>query len=299
LSSTYPHSTRSLLVEGAALLAATGGPSRLEAELLLAQAADCARTQLIAWPDEPVPSAVAETFRALVERRREGEPMAYIRGHQEFWSLELAVSRDTLIPRPETELLVELVLARLPPSPPLLVADAGTGCGAVAAALARERPAWTLVAIERSEAAARVARANLQRYAPENAWLLIGDWLTTVAPASLDALVSNPPYVPAADPHLAQGDLRFEPSAALRGGPDGLDAIRHLAREGASRIRAGGLLAIEHGYDQGARVRAILAVEGYVRIETHHDLAGQERVTLAGVAPPSRIAQAGNGSLQP
>jgi release factor glutamine methyltransferase len=259
---------------------------RLEAELLLADATGLPREQLIAWPERNIDPAAAERYRDLVSRRRRGEPIAYLRGRQSFWSLELAVSPDTLIPRPETELLVEIALERLPAELPLVVLDAGTGSGAIAAALAHERPAWTLVATEQSARAVRVAHGNLRRYAPRNAHLVLCDWLRAVAPRSLDALLSNPPYVAEGDPHLSEGDLPWEPRGALVAGPDGLDAIRRLAPEAAICLRRGGLLALEHGYDQGAAVRAIFARHGYSGIETRRDLAGHERVTL-GVAPES------------
>lgn len=259
---------------------------RLEAELLLAEATGLPRERLVAWPEREIEPAVAERYRDLVSRRRRGEPIAYLRGRQSFWSLELAVSPDTLIPRPETELLVEIALERLPAERPLIVLDAGTGSGAIAAALAHERPAWTLVATEQSAGAAHVAHGNVQHCAPRNAHLVLCDWLRAVAPRSLDALLSNPPYVAEGDAHLSEGDLPWEPRGALVAGPDGLDAIRRLAPEGAICLRRGGLLALEHGYDQGAAVRAIFARHGYSGIETRRDLAGHERVTL-GLAPES------------
>ena len=253
---------------------------RLEGELLLAEATGLTREQLIAWPErEPDPVAAAR-FRDLVARRRRGEPIAYLRRRQAFWGLEFAVSPETLIPRPETELLVELALARLPAEVPLVVLDAGTGSGAIAAALAHERPAWGLIATERSAGAARVARDNLRRYAPGNAHLVRGDWLAAISPSSLDALISNPPYVVEGDPHLGEGDLPWEPPSALVAGGDGLDAIRRLAAEARTCLRPGGLLALEHGYDQGPAVRDILARHGYSAIETRRDLVGHERVTL-------------------
>lgn len=280
-----PETLGSMLREAAETLAGLGQAApRLEAELLLAEATGLAREQLIAWPERVIAPADAERYRDLVARRRRGEPIAYLRGRQAFWTLELAVSPDTLIPRPETELLVEVALERLPAGRPLVVLDAGTGSGAIAAALARERPAWTLIATERSAGAARVARENLRRYAPANTHVVRCDWLAAIAPGSLDALVSNPPYVAAGDRHLGEGDLPWEPRAALVAGADGLDAIRRLAAEGRSALRPGGLLALEHGYDQGPAVRDLLARHGYDAIATRPDLAGLERVTL-GLAP--------------
>jgi release factor glutamine methyltransferase len=194
--------------------------------------------------------------------------------------MELRVTRATLIPRPDTELLVELALERLPADAPLLVLDAGSGSGAIAAALARERPAWTLIATDRSTRAAPVARDNLQRYARANAGVVICDWLAPIADRSLHALVANPPYIPDADPHLDLGDLPYEPHSALAAGPDGLDAVRILSAQAASRLRPSGLVALEHGFDQGPAVRAILALHGFEDIATRRDLAGHERVTM-------------------
>jgi release factor glutamine methyltransferase len=226
-----------------------------------------------------VPAEALSRFDALLARRLAGEPIAYIRGRQAFWTLELKVTGDTLIPRPETELLVETALEVLPADAPLLVADAGTGSGAIAAALARERPAWTLIAIERQAGAATVAAENLRRCAPDNTRLLRADWLAPIAAGTLDAIVSNPPYIPETDPHLGQGDLVFEPRVALAAGPDGLTAIRRLADEAAECLRPGGWLLLEHGFDQDNAVRAILAEQGFRRAATRADLAGLPRVT--------------------
>ena len=257
---------------------------RLEAELLLCDATGFDRTRLIAWPETAIPDAEMARFQAMVARRLVGEPIAYIRGRQAFWTLELQVTRQTLIPRPETELLVELTLERLPADAPLLVLDAGSGNGAIAAALACERPVWTLVATDRSAAAALVARENLRRCTPGNTRVVNCDWLAPFAERSLHALVSNPPYIPEADPHLDRGDLPYEPRSALAAGPDGLDAIRALTAQAISRLRPGGLVALEHGFDQGAAVRSILAQRGITDTATHRDLAGHGRATT-GLLP--------------
>jgi release factor glutamine methyltransferase len=275
-----------LAAAGARLTGLPDGSPRLEAELLLGEATGLSRTRILTWPDTPLTSDALRRLAGLVERRRGGEPIAYILGRQGFWTLDLEVTPDTLIPRPETELLVELALARLPARAPLTVADLGTGSGAIAAALAAERPAWTLIALDRSPAAIAVARANARRLALPNLLPLVGHWFCPLALGSLDAVVSNPPYVAASDPHLGRGDLRFEPHAALASGPDGLDAIRHIAAEAQRHLRPGGLLALEHGYDQGAAVRAILGSAGWLGIETRRDLAGHERVTLASPIRP-------------
>jgi release factor glutamine methyltransferase len=176
--------------------------------------------------------------------------------------------------------LVEIALARLPADAPLLVADLGTGSGAIAAALASERPVWTLIAADRSIAALDVACTTARRLQLTHLCPLAGFWLAPFAPASLDAVLSNPPYVRADDPHLTRGDLRYEPRSALVAGPDGLDAIRRIAAAAPDRLKPGGLIALEHGCDQGAAVRDLLAQAGLTGAQTVHDLAGHERVTL-------------------
>ncbi len=269
----------------ARLVGLADGSPRLEAELLLGEVTGFDRARLLAWPDAALDTAARRRLDGLVERRSLGEPIAYILARQGFWTLDLVVTPDTLIPRPETELLVELALARLPAEAPLLIADLGTGSGAIAAALAAERPAWTLIATDRSLAALGVASANARRLGLANLHPLAGDWLAALAPGALDAIISNPPYIPAGDPHLDRGDLRREPASALAAGPDGLEAIRRIAATAAAHLRPGGLLALEHGYDQGGLVRGLLAEAGLTRIETLRDLAGHERTSLAWREP--------------
>ena len=263
-----------------ALEALPESSARLEAELLLAEATGWTRTSLLAWPERVLDPAGAERFAALLARRLAGEPIAYIRGRQGFWTLELRVTPDTLIPRPETELLVEIALDRLDARRLLRVADLGTGSGAIAAALASERPGWHLIATDRSAPALAVARDNFRLLDLERIGCLRMDWLTALASDSLDAILSNPPYVAGQDPHLDRGDPRFEPRSALTPGGDGLDAIRAIAADAGRCLCSGGLLAVEHGFDQGAPVRRILANAGLHAIETHRDLAGLDRVTL-------------------
>jgi release factor glutamine methyltransferase len=266
------------------LAVVTRASRRLEAELLLCEATGLERTRLLAWPNTQIGEKDLQHFWTLVQRRLAGEPIAYIRGHQPFWTLDLRVTPDTLIPRPETELLVALTLDRLPADAALRVLDAGCGSGAIAAVLASERPAWTLIATDRSMPAARVARQNLCRYALNNAEVVNCNWLAPFAERSLHAIVGNPPYVPDADPHLDQGDLPWEPRSALAAGPDGLDAIRALSAQGAARLRHAGFIALEHGFDQGPAVGAILVGQGFQGIRTHRDLSGWERVTTGLLA---------------
>lgn len=254
---------------------------QLEAELLLMEATGWPRTRLIAWPEQHLDTTACTAFRRLVARRRTGEPLAYIRGRQAFWDLELRVTPDTLIPRPETELLVEIALAEAGAESRRRVADLGTGSGPIAAALAQERPHWLVVAVERSAAALAVARSNFTELRLSNCLAVRGDWLVPLAARSLDLILANPPYVPVGDPHLTRGDLRFEPRGALASGTEGLDAIRAIARQTQRCLRPGGLLAVEHGFDQGPSVRRLFAELGLLAPETRQDLAGLERVTMA------------------
>jgi release factor glutamine methyltransferase len=263
------------------LMQAGQAAARMEAELLLCAAALIPRTTLYAWPERRLDAAQTNRLRALLQRRLGGEPMAYILGHRAFHAVDLVTAPGALIPRPETELLVDWALQALPADAPLRCADLGTGTGAIAIALAAARPAWTLLAVEREPAALAVARQNLARSAHANVALLRGDWLSAFAPASLEAVISNPPYVCAGDPHLRRGDLRFEPAQALAGGRDGLDPIRRIVAQAMTALRPGGLLLLEHGWQQGAAVRALLQRRRWCAIVTHRDLAGLERATGA------------------
>ncbi|MBK1645161.1 protein-(glutamine-N5) methyltransferase, release factor-specific [Thiocapsa imhoffii] len=260
----------------------------LEACRLLSEATGWAQTRLLAWPDQCLEPRARAAFVALLTRRLQGEPIAYLLGRQGFWTLELRVTPATLIPRPETEHLVETTLAELPADAPLCVADLGTGSGAVALALASERAHWQLIATDRSSAALAVARSNCQRLGLTQVALVQGDWLRPFANQSLDALVSNPPYIPAQDPHLTQGDLRFEPPLALTPGGDGLDAYRAMLQDAGRCLRPAGLIALEHGADQARPVRQLLAAAGFRAVTTHADLAGHARITCARQPARSR-----------
>lgn len=235
------HSVSGALARARAALAAAGCEDpRLEAELLLREALGCSRAWIIAHGDDPVAPDAARRLDGLVARRAGGEPVAHIRGRREFWSMDLAVTAQVLVPRPDTELLVERALAHLAPDAAARMCDAGTGSGAVAIAVARERPRVTVVASDASRAALRVAASNAARHAPGRVALLAADWLAPLAAGAFDLVASNPPYVASGDPHLERGDLRFEPRAALDGGTDGLDAIRTLTRTAPTHLRPGG-----------------------------------------------------------
>ncbi len=271
------NSIRDLLADATKRLRANSETPEIDAQALLARALGRDRSWLFAWP-ELVPDAdTREAFAALLARREHGEPVAYLTGEREFWSLSLTVTADTLIPRPETELLVETLLALdLPDDARVL--DLGTGSGALALALATERPRWRITASDRSTAALEVAQGNGERLGLCNVVFCRGDWFEALArDARFDAIVSNPPYVADNDTHLARGDVRFEPAAALRAGSDGLDALRTIIRHAPDHLDVAGYLWLEHGADQGRAVRELLASARFGDVATQLDFAGLAR----------------------
>jgi release factor glutamine methyltransferase len=250
----------------------------LDAELLLAHALGVGRTRLRSH-GEAVPSADgAASFLALIERRAAGEPVAYILGRKDFWTLELAVSPAVLVPRPETELLVERALA-LHVGDEARAADLGTGSGAIALALASARPRWRIVATDISVAALAVARANAVALGLERAEMVQGDWLACLPGRTFDLLLSNPPYVAAGDPALAQPELMREPRLALVAEDDGLAALRAIIGAAPAHLEPGGWLLLEHGATQAAAVAGALVARGFAQVRSHRDLAGRERMT--------------------
>ncbi|MCW8918382.1 MAG: peptide chain release factor N(5)-glutamine methyltransferase [Gammaproteobacteria bacterium] len=268
----------SALADATARLSATDA-ARLEAELLLAAVVGQTRTYLYTWPERELTAPQQQRYAALVARRAMGEPLAHILGRREFWSLELRVTADTLIPRPETELLVEAALARLPPAGGR-VADLGTGSGAIALALARECPACEVVAVERSAGALAVAEENACCNGIANVTFLHGSWYEPLKRGRFAMIVSNPPYICADDPHLKRGDLRFEPLSALSSGADGLDDLRLIIDGAGAHLLPGGWLLLEHGYDQGAAVTALLRAAGFAAVADLPDLQGHGRVAV-------------------
>ena len=261
------------------LLSLTPNP-RLEAELLLSHALKISRSILFAFPERLINPEHQQLIAQLIQRRVAGEPIAYILQEKEFWSLPLKVTADTLIPRPETELLVELVLQLLPPNQLQSVADLGTGSGAVALAIAKERPPWQLIATDQSAAALDVARQNAVRLELSNVNFYSGSWCAALPRRDLHAIVSNPPYIAEDDAHLSNGDLRFEPQSALVAGKEGLNALRVIIEEAGHFLLPGGWLLLEHGYNQAEAVMNLMRKAGFTHMRTQQDLAGLDRVTV-------------------
>lgn len=263
---------------------ACGDSWLLETELLLMAALDCRRETLMTWPEREVAAEPAALFERFVARRRRGEPIAYITGRRAFWDFELNVSPAVLIPRPETELLVEVCLelaaAR---SGAQTLLDLGTGSGAIAIALARSDPRFKVLGVDVSTEALAVARSNARRLAGGNLSFAEGSWLSPPVRAALaeevDIIASNPPYIAPQDVHLEEGDLRFEPPLALSCGEQGLSAFRLIVEQSSSVLKPGGWLVFEHGCDQREAVAALMRRAGFCDVECLQDLAGLDRVT--------------------
>ena len=255
-----------------------GATPGLDAELLLAHALGVGRARLRSHSEEIPAADAAERFLVLIERRASGEPVAYILGRKNFWTLELSVSPAVLIPRPETELLVERVLA-LHPNGEARVADLGTGSGAIALALASERPGWRIIATDISAEALGVARANAAALGLERVQMFQGDWLDCLRGRTFHLLLSNPPYVAIGDPALSQAELMREPRLALVAADHGLAALHGIIRAAPDHLEPGGWLLLEHGAAQAAAVAGALVARGFAQVRSHRDLAGRERMT--------------------
>jgi release factor glutamine methyltransferase len=252
--------------------------ARRDTEILLCHCLGKPRAWLYTWPEHAVPRHIDHSFRQLLERRRAGWPVAYLTGEREFWSLQLAVNNATLIPRPETEILVTWAL-ELPLGDAVQVLDLGTGSGAIALAVASERPRWQVTALDCSAPALEVARANAARAGLQHVSFLQSNWYAAVKGQRYDLLLANPPYIDGDDPHLACGDLRFEPRAALVAASHGLADLAQLVVEAPAHLGAGGWLLLEHGSEQAAAVREMLREAGFRHVSTRRDLAGLERIT--------------------
>jgi release factor glutamine methyltransferase len=257
---------------------------RLDCELLLMHAMSQTRSWLLTHDDQQLTPAEADLFGSLLSRREAGEPIAYLLGTQGFWDMDLLVSPATLIPRPETELLVDILLEALPPTQQLKLVDLGTGTGAIALALARERPVWQIHATDRHAATLSIAANNIRRWSPGKVLLVQADWLAAFGPASFDVIVANPPYIHPDDPHLP--DLKFEPSTALVADKEGLGDLQQIIAAARRCLKPNGLLLMEHGFDQQETLMMTLQQHGFVGIQPFADLNHQPRAVLARLEKP-------------
>ncbi|GAB2506674.1 peptide chain release factor N(5)-glutamine methyltransferase [Microbulbifer agarilyticus] len=255
---------------------------RLDLEVLLCHLLGKSRAWLYTWPEQQLNDDQQAEFEQLLQRRVAGEPVAHLTGSREFWSLPLKVSRSTLIPRPDTEVLVETVLSLCPQDVSRLL-DLGTGTGAIALALASERKHWQITAVDTIPAAVALAEENRDTLGFGNVQILQSDWFSALGDATFDVIVSNPPYIDTQDPHLREGDVRFEPVSALVADEKGLADIRKIADQATDHLSESGLLLVEHGWEQGKAVRNIFSEYGYKDVETRLDYAGRERITLGHI----------------
>jgi release factor glutamine methyltransferase len=255
------------------------GSARIEVQCLLQAVLQVNRAWLLSHPEQSLAAEQYERYLALFERRLSGEPIAYLLGEREFYGLAFKVSPATLIPRPETELLVDLALQRIPQQGTCRVLDLGTGSGAIALSIAHVRPNAEVVAVDASAAALEAAQFNMQRLGLGNVRLSHSDWFSALHGERFDMIVSNPPYIAAGDAHLALGDVRFEPRTALASGTDGLDDIRRITAQAKDHLNNNGWLLFEHGYGQAAQARALLQQAGFTGVFSERDLAGIERVS--------------------
>jgi release factor glutamine methyltransferase len=253
--------------------------ARLDAEILLCHVLDCNTAHLAAWPEKKLSAEQAQALGQLVDKRQSGIPVAYLTGHREFWSLELEVSPATLIPRPETETLVEFVFEQFGQQKNMRIADLGTGSGAIAIAIALEHPDWKITATDISQNALSIAQKNADRHQVRNVEFKIGHWFDALKNEHYDLVISNPPYVAESDPHLSSGDVRFEPVSALASGSKGMDDIEIITGAARHHLNKNGWLIIEHGYDQKKRVLDCFKTAGFDNIQQRCDLMNQPRMT--------------------
>lgn len=266
-------------------LTAVSTSPRLDAEVLLAFVLEKNRSYLRAWNDKKLDTPIITHFESLLKQRQQGIPIAYLTGSREFWSREFMVSPDVLIPRPDTEVLIELCLTQIPRESAFNILDLGTGSGAIAVTLAAERPNTQIVAVDSSAAALTIAQKNAQQHHCPNVEFILSDWFSAIPKIQFNLIVSNPPYISADDEHLSQGDVRFEPKSALIAAEDGLLDIKKIARESQKYLKPYGSLWFEHGYNQAPAVQAILSELNYTNVQTYKDYSGQTRVTTGSFHP--------------
>lgn len=272
---------RRALQDASARLSSVSESAMLDAEILLAQVLKASRTYLYVHADDELTADDLRDFDEMVDRRLLHEPVAYITGHKEFWSLDLRITKDVLIPRPETEVLVEEVLTLFPDlNEQLTVADLGAGSGAIALALASERPGWSVYAVDISQGALQLVSDNAQRLGIDNISICHGNWFTALPAGKLDIVVSNPPYISLHEWEEYAAGLQYEPRQALLSGEDGLDDIREICHRVHDYLKPGGYLFVEHGYAQAEAVRELFAASGFDEVRTVKDLSANDRVTI-------------------
>ncbi len=261
----------------------SGGESaNIDAQVLLCHVLQCNSAHLMTWPEKDLDKNQAASFLQLVEQRKQGLPVAHLTGQREFWSLNFSVDNSTLIPRPETETLVEFILEKFGDRKNLKLLDLGTGTGTIAIAIAHEKPAWQIVACDISEQALALAKKNSERHHTSNTTFILSDWFSNIKEHDFDIIVSNPPYIAEGDPHLRSGDVRFEPQSALTAGETGMTDIEHLCTRAKNHLQKNGWLIVEHGYNQAQIVADCFAENAYAQIEQRKDLSGHTRMT-AGI----------------
>ena len=261
------------------LLTSSSDSALLDAEVLLCHVLDKPRSHLRAWPEKELKTQQYKQYLQLLDQRQQGRPIAYITGKKEFWSRDFKVSPDVLIPRPDTELLIELSLKQISNKPKARLIDLGTGSGAIAITLAAERPDTTVIATDLSNKALKIAKQNAATHQIKNIQFIQSNWFDEIAQSEFDLVISNPPYIAHKDPHLSQGDVRFEPDSALIAKDQGLEDITNISHTAHNYLKPGGTLLVEHGYNQQIAVREIFNSFAYTNITTHTDLSGNPRVT--------------------
>ena len=251
----------------------------LDAQVLLTHVLQCNTAHLAAWPEKALSDVQHADYLQLVKQRRQGTPVAHLTGSREFWSLDFSVDNSTLIPRPETETLVEYLLDNFASRESLKLLDMGTGTGAIAISIAKEKPDWEIVASDISEQALKLARQNSSHHDTDNVSLIQSDWFENIGQKNFDIIISNPPYIASDDPHLTLGDVRFEPESALSSGATGMDDIEHICSHAKEYLLKNGWLIVEHGYNQKQQVADCFSRNGFTEITQQQDLSGHARMT--------------------